>query len=194
MNPTPTQPAPEVDPKPHVSGRVWALIVLLVLLAGGGMIYNWNWQMRGERARLTERLAAIPTLDREALEAAWLNRDGLPNVSWTPDPQADPVLAVMPRAPHMKVDAIYALYRGHRATAILAISPIGGWFGDQRIDIRQHPETMVARPLDAIEQAELDTMIGLIEARRDRFDPESKEYGWTDHVLNQARRLRELQP
>lgn len=173
----------------RMTWRHWTALALLVTAGGTLIIWNWVRMTEQQRVALVERVAADEGLSRAALEEAWIGPEGETLVEWTPDRDAPLALAVRPRTPRMKWDAIYTLYDSDRPRATFVLTPIGGWVNDARIDARKHPDTMTDRPLTADETAALEQMIPLLEARQEEFHPESSEYSWTQHVVRTAKDL-----
>ena len=186
-----TAPARPRRPWP---ARWWALPALLAVAACLAAVVNWNWQMARQRAGISERMARIAGLDREGLERAWRNRDGHGVVEWTPDADAEPALAVMPRSPLMEADAIYVLYRDRWVAAILAVTPIGDWFNGRPIGAGRRGDATLDRTLTDKERSDLEAMAGLLAERLDRLDPESARRDRAEQTLERARGLLSAAP
>ena len=187
-----TAAATETQPRTtgfRITWRHWTGLSILALAAGTLIIWNWVRMTEHERVALVERVAADEGLSRAALEEAWMGPEAETLVEWTPGRDAALALAVRPRTPRMKWDAIYTLYDGDRPRATFVLTPIGGWFNGARIDARKHPDTMTDRPLTADEGAALEQMIAVLDARQAEFHAVSSEYSWTQHVARTARDL-----
>jgi hypothetical protein len=133
----------------------------------------------------TPEPAGPPPTDRRA--RGFAAEPPLPRVTATTQSQI--ALAVTPRLDYLDFDAIYLLYDGERVVASFAQSSVGGFFDGELIEQHKHPVTLIPRQLTPGEQQRLSQMIALLEQRRDSFNPQSDQYGWTQNVLNAARRL-----
>lgn len=105
--------------------------------------------------------------------------------------QAPLALAATPRVNHLDFPAIYLLYDGEQVVASFSLSAVGGFFNGQMLDQRSNPRTLVEKPLNADEQHRLRQLITMLEQRRDVYDPQADQYGWTQNVIRNAQHLLE---
>ena len=103
--------------------------------------------------------------------------------------QAPLALAVLPRETYLDFDAIYLLYEGDKVVASFSLSAVGGFFNSEMLDQRNNPETLIARRLTEEEQTRLQQMLDLLKQRRDGYNEQSDQYGWTQNVIVNAEKL-----
>ncbi len=175
-----------------------------LLLIGVAALIIWRWASMAQTER--EQLLATVREHQQASRAELAERWGA-LLDWTPPaagepaqpgaaaaiPDAEQALAVTPRHRFSDFDAIYTAFVGDRAVAVLALTPVAGYFNGERLDLARHSDTLIGRKLTAAEREGLRVLIGLLERRLDQFEAPTDRHGWTQNVLRTARQLESLQ-
>jgi hypothetical protein len=165
-----------------------ALGILIIVLVSAGMIKYWMNRTERVRQALSSSLAAIESMTRSELQSAWNQR-----VTWAPTPDSTPALAVLPRLKHKKFDAIYVVFEDDQVISVMAITSFAGYYNGNIMNIHDYPEKMVPCQLDPEELRGLNQMISLLELKLKPLEPQSNAYTWTNHVLDIAQKLYQLQ-
>lgn len=196
---------PTAAPAPASSRRLppYVLWTALLVVASVAVGVNLFLQTRHERNGLLQTIARMRVANREELAGMWhvrvyrpyqfFKREYADRINWVPDATAPVAMAMTPRSPINEVDSIFQLYHGDAPQILFALTSSGVFVGEQRVDLRNHPQTMLPRPLTGVECAHLSELIGLMKVRRDQFEPMSQKYIWMNQVYSSAVEVRDAQ-
>lgn len=176
------------EPMKTTSALYWIGGVTFMLLICVGVVFWWAHRTHLAREEMLRHRAEAMQWDRARLTESWGEK-----IDWYPNAEAEPALAVLPRSRLSEFDTIFVLFHGDRGAASLILSQIGGYYDDLAIDARRWPETLNERPLDGAETERLRTLVALMEARLERFDPPSQRRSWNNTLLRIARELLQRQ-
>jgi hypothetical protein len=182
-------------------GGAWFWIVIGFFCVAG-LLAHWITQTRHERAALRETIARMLHSDRASLARMWHVRVFKPyhfkteyadRITWIPNAHAPSAMAITPRSATNESDAIYLLYYGETPQLLFALTSAGVFVNEQQVDLRRYPRTYLPRPLSPTELERLGELLQFIKERRDRYNPQSQQYIWTDQVLKTALEIKMAQ-
>lgn len=175
--------------------RFWIGAAVLALVVGALVIRHWSGMAAESRERFEAAIERIQSGDRAALVAEWGE-----TVTWHPDIEARPALAILPRHPRQEFDAIFVAYDEPQQPAVVSFTTLGGYVNGARLDRAEYPETWLDRALTPSERRGLRLLERLLAERLERIerehplDTQSERYSWNRHVLETLRAVRERQP
>jgi hypothetical protein len=181
------------------SAWFWVGVFVLCFCA---LMINWVTQSRQGHAETLANIAAMLRADRAELTRMWHVRvykayhfkpEYADRLAWEPNATAPVAMAVTPRGKLNESDALYLLYHGDKPQILFGLSSTGVFVNDVQVNQRKYPEKLLPRALTTNELAGLTELIGLIKARRDRYNPQSPQYIWTDQVLKTALDIKQAQ-